>query len=323
MEPVPKVMQLPPDAGGGRVTDCAYSTAGDRMATCSTSGAVRVWACGGGGGGAAGDDGAALLHEAQVPGDPVKVAWAPAEHGTILVAATAQGAAHVLLTGADGQWRAGGQLACGRGAVRDLAFAPAQHGIVVAAASDDGCVYIHEAAPAGGGAGGGGGLSWTLLSKIRACEEGPCRCVSWRGFTAGLPPLLLASAARGAKAWVYQQAFWREACSLESPTGAPAAALHWAPTLGRPFELAAAAYGSAVAIYRLSGSPGDLAAERAALLAHPAPAWRVEFSAHGNALGCSLEGGGGGAAPEVWLWMPDLGGSWRAVSRIAGGGQAA
>jgi hypothetical protein len=74
-------------------------------------------------------------------------------------------------------------------------------------------------------------------------------------------------------------------------------------------------------VFRLTGTPAALSAERAALLRHPSRAWRVEFSAHGNALGCSLEGGG--APPEVWLWMPDLGGSWRAVSRITGGGQAA
>jgi hypothetical protein len=46
-------------------------------------------------------------------------------------------------------------------------------------------------------------------SPPQAAEEGPCNCLSWRGFTAGVPPLLLAGSAHGAKAWCNQQAFWR------------------------------------------------------------------------------------------------------------------
>lgn len=112
----------------------------------------------------------------------------------------------------------------------------------------------------------------------------------------------------------------QEAGALEAPDGeAPAAALHWAPTLGRPFELAAASFGADVAVFRLDGAPTALATRRVALLPHPGRVWRVEFNGHGNALGASVEAAGGGGEPSVWIWMPAMGGEWTAVSRIKGG----
>jgi WD40 repeat protein len=54
-------MPLPPDDGGGVLSDCAYSQAGDRMATCSSSGGVRIWDTSSGGGGEP-----ALLHSEKV-----------------------------------------------------------------------------------------------------------------------------------------------------------------------------------------------------------------------------------------------------------------
>jgi hypothetical protein len=161
-----QVTRLPPDAAGGRLVDCSYSQAGDRMATCSSSGTVRVWACGSGAG--AGDE-PLLLHSTKVRGaavsramrgmrsltataaaalasswcasvlrsarhlslvdpapaaahqiyeEPVKPAWAPDEHGTILAVATARGSVHILTASAAGAWRESGRLACGRGLVR-------------------------------------------------------------------------------------------------------------------------------------------------------------------------------------------------------------
>lgn len=45
------------------------------------------------------------------------------------------------------------------------------------------------------------------------------------------------------------------------------------------------------------------------------------IAGHGNALATSIELAG--AEPQVWLYMPTLGGEWTAVSRIVGGGDAA
>jgi hypothetical protein len=48
-----------------------------------------------------------------------------------------------------------------------------------------------------------------LLAPGQASESGPCTCLAWRPFTAGVPPLLLAGGGGGAKAWCHQQAAWR------------------------------------------------------------------------------------------------------------------
>jgi len=213
-------MPLPPDADGGHLVDCAYSRTGDRMATASSSGAVRIYACGSGGAAAATDPAACaptLLHVDRIAGaEPTALAWAPDELGSAAAVGTSRGGVHVIRTGTDCGWQRGGELACGRGRVRALAFAPAQQGLVLAAASDDGSVYVHEGSlvtdgsSSGSSSGSGGGvLAWTLLSKIEASEDGPCSCLAWRPFTAGVPPLLLAGSAEGAKAWCYQHASWR------------------------------------------------------------------------------------------------------------------
>jgi hypothetical protein len=113
----------------------------------------------------------------------------------------------------------------------------------------------------------------------------------------------------------------QEAGTLPSPSNDPAISLHWAPTLGRPYELVAVSYGASVGVTRLDGSPTSLEPTSLGLLTHPSRVWRVEFNAHGNALGASLEAGAAGVG-EVWLYMPTLGGVWGAVSKIEGGGAA-
>lgn len=196
----------------------------------------------------------------------------------------------------------------------------AENGGDAAEAADDTAAHDTSSGGGGGVGGGGGILAWTLLARIDAAAPGgACHCVAWRPFTAGVPPLLLAGSEAGAKAWCFRQGAWREAGTLDSPDGATTAvALHWAPTLGRPFELAAASFGSEVAVFRLDGAPDALEARRVALLQHPGRVWRVEFNGHGNALGASVEAAGGEQA-AVWIHMPNLAGDWVPVSRIQGG----
>lgn len=108
--------------------------------------------------------------------------------------------------------------------------------------------------------------------------------------------------------------------------------MHWAPALGRPYELIAASFGSSVVLYKvvqqqqtsnasatLEQAPrqlGRLEVVQLQKLAHPAPVWKLGFSGMGTTLACSLDG-----RPEVWLWMPLMDGAWAAVSRIGGGGE--
>lgn len=110
--------------------------------------------------------------------------------------------------------------------------------------------------------------------------------------------------------------------------------MHWAPALGRPYELIAASFGSSVTLFKVvqqtqavNGSNASATLEQAPpqlgrlevvqlqKLAHPAPVWKLGFSGMGTTLACSLDG-----RPEVWLWMPLMDGAWAAVSRIGGGG---
>lgn len=116
---------------------------------------------------------------------------------------------------------------------------------------------------------------------------------------------------------------WREAACLTAPPDADtsaAAALDWAPALGRPRELLAAAFGRCAAVYALSSAPPGaggalrLRCELVSVCQHPAAPFKLEFNIMGNTLACSLDG-----RPEVWFWMPRLAdGAWHAVSRIAG-----
>jgi len=101
--------------------------------------------------------------------------------------------------------------------------------------------------------------------------------------------------------------------------------VHWAPALGRPYELIAASFGQTVVLYKVqqAHSSQSVAVEQRQLaqlevlplqvLQHPAPVWKLEFNMMGTTLACSLDG-----KPAVWLWMPLMDGPWAAVSILAG-----
>jgi hypothetical protein len=121
----------------------------------------------------------------------------------------------------------------------------------------------------------------------------------------------------------------QELASFAAPAGAgpTAVSAHWAPALGRPYELIAASFGKAVVLYKVqqaSGSKppagleqqrqlGQLEVVSMQQLSHPEPVWKLEFNMMGTTLACSLDG-----RPEVWLWMPLMDGTWAAVSKIGG-----
>ena len=47
---------------------------------------------------------------------------------------------------------------------------------------------------------------------------------------------------------------------------------------------------------------------------HDHGVWKVEWNVFGNWLTTSTEGG------EVCMWRPDLGGEWRLLNKVLGGG---
>lgn len=120
----------------------------------------------------------------------------------------------------------------------------------------------------------------------------------------------------------------QELASFSAPADASTAAVsvHWAPALGRPYELIAASFGHTVGLYKVqqAHSSQSVAVEQQRQLAqlevlplqvlqHPAPVWKLEFNMMGTTLACSLDG-----KPAVWLWMPLMDGPWAAVSKLAG-----
>ncbi|KAF6259042.1 hypothetical protein COO60DRAFT_1051381 [Scenedesmus sp. NREL 46B-D3] len=271
----------------GAVVDACYTLAGDKVATCSSTGAIQVWSC------ATAEPSWDLLHEEELPDQPSQLAWCHPEHGEVLAVGTASGAVHILQgpppfssssssSSSSGHahngwqqhsregWGVAGKLHTGQGAVSALAFAPRQQGLALAV----GCSSSPGAAAApqlGGSLGSrssvlvfeaagvvGQQLQWTLLGKIQLPgEAGSCHCLCWREAAAGLPPLLAVGHSRGGGVWAYQQPSmqWKELCLLPVPPGGhqqQLQALHWAPALGQPRELLAASFGSTVALYSLS-----------------------------------------------------------------------
>lgn len=139
------------------------------------------------------------------------------------------------------------------------------------------------------------------------------------------PCFMLCCATIGAYSAVSRAVYClQELASFAAPSGVEPAALsvHWAPALGRPYELVAASFGRTVMLYKVQPGSSDSTAAAALdrpqqleqlevvelqKLSHPAPVWKLEFSRVGTTLACSLDG-----TPEVWLWMPLMDGRWMA-----------
>jgi WD40 repeat protein len=244
--------------------------------------------------------------------------WAAPEFGSVVCSGGADGSV-CLWAEAAGGWELRARLAESGQGVLDVAFAPREMGPVVAAAYADGFVRLFEAsAPLDA-------PSWDLHSELRAGEGGrACTSVSWRGHDPALPPLLAAgTAGGGVQVWMFRRSLlrWERAAQLGSAAddyqGCPVAAVAWAPTLGRPAELVAAAAGTRVVLWALRGAADALEAERVAVLEHEHGVWQLGWNLLGSWLAASTEGG------EVCMWRPDLSGEWLLLNKIQGGGAAA
>eukprot|EP00878_Enallax_costatus_P007761 GHUV01008124.1.p1 GENE.GHUV01008124.1~~GHUV01008124.1.p1 ORF type:complete len:358 (+),score=91.47 GHUV01008124.1:323-1396(+) len=342
----PVVCQI---GGDGAVVDACYTLAGDKVATCSNTGAIQVWAC------SSSDPDWDLLHVEELPDPATTLSWAHPEHGLVFAVGSRRGTVHVIQgpvvcssnstpqqreqQQSEG-WCVTGKLPCGQGPIHALAFAPRQYGLILAAACQEqygpgaaaafqlgaaavgGTVTLWEAAGIGSGS-----LQWMQLGAIKLpADTGSIRCMCWREAAVGLPPLLALGHDKGGCIWAYRQEdmAWQELCSFSSPPGNQQSllAINWAPALGRPFELLAASYGTTVVLYKaLPAADGAHGLDVAVMgeLQHPEPVWKLEFNMLGNMLACSLD-----RRPEIWFWVPPLtDGPWRVVSRIVGTEQQA
>ncbi len=102
-----------------------------------------------------------------------------------------------------------------------------------------------------------GGSGWGLDSQLWTggsvdCSSGGITGLAWRPPSAGVPPTLLISGPAGAAVWWHDAArcAWAESAQLPGP---PASAVAWAPLLGRPADLVAAAAGRDITVWSLEG----------------------------------------------------------------------
>lgn len=112
----------------------------------------------------------------------------------------------------------------------------------------------------------GGGSGWGLDSQLwtggsidsssgaaaSGIDSGGITGLAWRPPSAGVPPMLLVSGPTGAAVWWHDAArcVWAESAQLPGP---PASAVAWAPLLGRPADLVAAAAGRDITVWSLEG----------------------------------------------------------------------
>ncbi len=106
--------------------------------------------------------------------------------------------------------------------------------------------------------------------------------------------------------WVYNTTLNAYQVSGGSHTlpGGAITACAWAPTLGRPVELLAAAAGPHAAVFSITGPIDALQVGPVADLKHKGRVWKLEWNMLGNWLAVGTEDGG------VQLWRPDLVGEW-------------
>lgn len=250
-----------------------------------------------------------------------QVAWAHSEFGQLLAVASDRGDVSVyeetLAADQDADegpgpvqstWQLRVQSHDAACSISDLRFGPKQQGLCLAAAYEDGYVRLYTSAEV---------LSPSTLlleNDFRASTNSAALCLFWRPWTAGVAPALLVGTGEGAAIWAYSAPLncWQVSAPLVAAEEGPVAAVAWAPTLGRPLELVAAAAGPRVHVFSCQGPVDALQTTEVAVLEHPAPVWKVEWNMLGNWLATSSED------CTVRLWRPDFAGRWGLLHKIVG-----
>ncbi len=295
-----------------------------------------------------------------------QLAWAPPAFGATLAVAASDGTLTIweLKVGNETAWRrAGGPwpIPGGADAARPppLAWAPPAHGPRLGAGGGDGVVRVYVADALIGAS-----RAWELESEFSAGGR-PVTALAWRPAadeeeeeegkpSSPLPALLAAGTASGdAAVWAYRPSLgsWARAAVLEGRAGGSrTTALAWAPRLGRPTELVAAASPASISLHTLSGpsdaptvrtvatldAPGVLPSTAGDVSASETGVWALEFDAFGTWLAASLSGRVASAEdaaaaaaaalplpPRVCLWRPTLAGSWELQGEVVAGEEVA
>ncbi|GAX75427.1 hypothetical protein CEUSTIGMA_g2871.t1 [Chlamydomonas eustigma] len=264
------------------------------------------------------------------------LAWCHPENGQLLVGGSQTGAVYIWrpprpgfsrneLTSTSGygreegmslddekEWVQSGHVMCSKHPIRHVCFAPRQLGLVLCAACQGGSVHVIEADRVLGP------RNWSVQSTFSMGPGLPgkkCGGVTWRSFSPGVAPLLAVGSKGIVEIWQYMQRVmkWQRVSTFSlSEPDAQSVSVHWAPTLGRPCDLIAAAHGKVVDIFSLTGDTSDLKTQLLRSLKHDAAVHKVEFNTFGTCLAAATK------ANVLHLWKPDFVGKWLLVSSIAG-----
>lgn len=254
------------------------------------------------------------------------ICWAPPEFGNILCTGTGQGTVLVWAQTSHGQWEKRAHIPASTHSALDACFAPRRMGPIVSIAFSDGSVKLFVASSPLNA------VSWDPHSELQLDRDAKaCTGMSWREFDPALPPLLAIGSTSGCgEVWMFREQLlrWEQVRQLKSPSQdmdddssshnnqQGVSVIAWAPRLGRPYDLIAAASGHRVTLWSLSGAIDALEVERIAVLDHDHDVWQLGWNMLGNWLAASTEGG------EVCMWRPDLAGEWLLLNKITGGGEA-
>ncbi|KAI3703468.1 hypothetical protein L1987_73559 [Smallanthus sonchifolius] len=126
------------------------------------------------------------------------------------------------------------------------------------------------------------------------------------GFNSDTPEL------NSPKVWEFDQDHqrWFPVAELAElgDKGDPVYALAWAPNIGRPYELIAAATSNGISIWQMASNPdpiGRLSVEKVAMFpSHDNEVWQMEWDMSGMTLATS------GTDGRVRLWQSNLNGNW-------------
>eukprot|EP00727_Mastigamoeba_balamuthi_P009085 m51a1_g48 putative nucleoporin seh1 (314) ;mRNA; r:166147-167436 len=291
------------------VHDVAADYYGERLATCSADGQIKVW-------------------DRHAPGPwhctsswaahkgPVnKLAWAHPEFGQVLASCSADHKVCIWNETEDEngrpKWVLRADLVDARENVNDIEFAPPHIGLKLAACSVAGVVVLYEATDLMS-------LSnWQVLRDFDAFPRtGGCNCLSWNPSPFDKPMIAVGSNDTTVKIfeWVDHQRKWDHVCSLTGNSGA-VLDVAWAPNVGRSYHLlATASKDGFVMVWQLLISERGKhdATPIAKFEHHQAEVWRVEWNVTGTVLASSGDDG------TVRLWKANAQNSWGPLCVIQG-----
>lgn len=284
------------------VHDAALDYYGNRLATASSDGTVRILGLG---------PAPQLLATLPAHNGPVwRVSWAHPKFGTLLASCGFDARVVVWKEASAGgnQWTQLHALAHHTSSVNSLAWAPHELGLSLAAASSDGSISVSTAHPDG---------TWETARIDRAHPVG-ATAVSWAPAVAPAAGAFSANFVQKLVSGGFDSCVrtWELVAGVWTSEPATISQLHddwvrdvaWAPGLGLKSTIASCSQDGALVVWS-KGKEGE--AWRGKIISNVgAPVWRVSWALTGSML--SLADGDG----NVTLWKEGQNGNWEQVTKL-------